>query len=83
MKRTHTIKTNESKLKIALDPDLVSHTFLMVNQGGRRFGLINEKKKTMKMTHTIKTNTNKLKIALDPNLVSLTFLTVNQSDKET
>ena len=50
---------------------------------GRRFGLINEKKKVMKRTHTIKTNTSKLKIALDPNLVSLTFLTVNQSDKET
>ena len=28
---------------------------------GRRFGLINEKKKTMKRTHTIKTNESKLK----------------------
>ena len=50
---------------------------------GRRFGLINEKKKTMKCTHPKKTNTSKLKIALDLDLVSLTFLTVNQSDEET
>ena len=30
--RTHTIKTNTSKLKIALDLDLVSLSFLTVNQ---------------------------------------------------
>ena len=48
----------------------------------RRFGLIDEKKKTMKRTHTKKTNTSKLKIALDLDLVSLTFLKVDQSGKE-
>ena len=48
----------------------------------KKFGLIDEEKKTMKRTHTIKTNTNKLKIALDPNLVSLTFLKVDQSGEE-
>ena len=48
----------------------------------RKFGLINEKKKTMKRTHTLKTKTSKLKIVLDPDLVSLNFLKVDQSVEE-
>ena len=32
MKHTHNIETNTSTLKIALDPDLVSLTFLKVDQ---------------------------------------------------